>query len=296
MNFFRSILKKRLFQKRKPILLFHHIAKNAGSSLRQILRLNYTDEELLEYYEEPETLDPVSWYRNAYMEMDKRNLKCLCGHTIHYLLPTLIQLNRPCKVFCILRHPVDRMLSLYHFVQGFVPEDGLGGVLAKSISDNNWQLEDIYRILGEGGENRSDTHFLFREFFNGQARTILMPHIPTIDFPFSDSLTTIPPVYRETLNTIIDRYYLLGTQEDYDLSVEYFAKQFGWHDVVYEKTNITESRPALDSVSPELVQMVERYNALDLELHRMAVERLQEFQSDRSMNPTRKSRGQTARC
>lgn len=278
----------RITRQKESLLMFHHLAKNAGSSLRQILQSNYTPEQLLEFYDEPtirpKFRNPVEWYRHFYIslpEKRKRSLKCLSGHSIHYLLPTLGELDeRPCRVFCILRHPVDRMLSLYHFIQRFPPESGQGGIIAKIIQEKGWGMEDIYLNLGEGNESTSKIHFLFREFFNGQARTILLPHMPqvsTADFPFTDDILKIPQSYRDKLKQVINKYYIMGAQEEYNRSVQYFAKKFGWSELIYEKTNITESRPALDTVSPELVRLVERYNKLDMELYRAAVANVCKF-------------------
>lgn len=93
------------------MLIFHHIAKTAGSSLLEILRRNYQPHELLELY--GPNRDSVDWYQTFYNSLTstkKASIKCITAHTAHFIMPVLAKLEQPFRVFCLLRDPVDRAI------------------------------------------------------------------------------------------------------------------------------------------------------------------------------------------
>ncbi|OQY47853.1 MAG: hypothetical protein DRR08_26675 [Candidatus Parabeggiatoa sp. nov. 2] len=259
------------------MLIFHHIGKTAGTSLRNLLKRNYQPHELLELY--GPNRGSVDWYRNFYHSLSatqKSSTKCIAAHSAHFIIPVLqgfqnATLENPANIrfqaFCLLRDPVDRIISWYYFARTVANKDkGGSGQVGRILNQFNWKIEDIYLNLGSGDETTSEQHKLFRHFFNGQARTILAPHISTeglkyIYEPISDNL------YEDKLWAILQNYYTVGTQEHYQESVKYFAHQFGWKDLVYVKENMTPARPKLSELPDDVIALIRAYNDLDTKLH-----------------------------
>ena len=131
----------------------------------------------------------------------------------------------------------------------------------------NWTIEDIYTNLGNGNEKSSDLHQLFKNFFNGQTRMILDPHIPTHNFVYS-SEDALDIDYDNKLHNILDNYYTIGLQEYYNESVDMFSQVFGWRKLVYSKENITKFKPKVSELSDDTISLIRKYNQLDVKLHR----------------------------
>jgi len=251
------------------MLIFHHIGKTGGTSLRNILKRNYQPHELLELY--GPNRGSIEWYRNYYHALNhatqKSPIKCIAAHTAHFLIPVLEELAHPFQVFCLLRDPVDRAISWYHFALSMAETDqGSAGQVGRVLKQRNWSVEDIYLNLSGGNENSSEQHKLFRFFFNGQARVILAPHVSTTELkyvstPFNDRF------YEAKLWKIIQQYYTVGTQERFKESVDDFARQFGWRDLTYIKENVTQTRPKISELSEEITTLIRSYNDLDVKLH-----------------------------
>jgi len=148
----------------KDLLIFHHIQKTAGSSLANIIRENYAADEILGVFPNQFSVD---WYRKFYDSLSserKISVRCIAAHSAHFIIPTLIEKQHPFQAFSLLRDPVYRAMSLYHFCKkrAFVGQ-ARGAQKGRKIYELNWKIEDIYLNLGGGSEKSSDLHETFKE-------------------------------------------------------------------------------------------------------------------------------------
>ncbi len=103
-----------------PLLVFAHIRKTAGTSLRRVIAGNYSHARYRHLYVSVPKTDEHAplhdWYRELYHERltqkERARLVCIASHSANYLLPAL---DRPFRVITMLRDPVDRVLSRYYF-------------------------------------------------------------------------------------------------------------------------------------------------------------------------------------
>ncbi len=253
-----------------------------------LLQRNYPGGKLLQVYDRsdrsaPEptpqafaaylaALDPERW----------EQVLCLAGHSVNFAIPVLTE---PFRVFTIVRDPVERVVSLFHYLKG---RDGFGergGLAGQLIRNRGWSLADIYRNFGGAVPIEKGEHQLFAGFFNGQARTILAPHFPTDRVRMGEGRPESPPGLMEGLDWVLSEHYLLGSAARYEASVARFAAEFGWHDTTVMRDNVTEGRPELDDLPGEVLEMVRAYNALDDELHQRALAELAEIADPPSPSP-----------
>lgn len=267
-TFPKEVGKNNFKQLNSEIIIFHHIPKAAGTSLRSILKKNYKSGRLLEPYGPGR--ESVAWYREYFQSLDykqKQRLKCISAHTANFIIPVFLELRQRFKAFCLLRDPVERVISLFYFSQSISETGkGRGAMAGKAIRRLKWNIEDIFLNLGEGGEKSSDLHEIFKDFFNGQVRILLAPHISTGDLLYT-SKNTNESVYENKLHEILNNYYIIGLQEYYNRSVEYFSREFGWKHLVYNKDNITKSRPKVSELPDDVVSLIRAHNQLDINLH-----------------------------
>ncbi len=251
-----------------PVVIYHHIAKTGGTSLRKVVQANYKGKALLELY--GPYRNSVVWYERYYHSLSparKAAIQCIAAHSAHYIIPVL---DRPFRVFTLLRDPVDRVISLYYFSQRLAQKGrGKGADIGRFLAARGWSLEDIY-LHAERGDIHGAQDPLLAPFFNGQTRAILGPHTDTSAIPFLPGVA--PPLetpLRHALD-ILDRYYELGITEAYAESVHHFARVFGWQRVFVTHVNRTRKRPPAHAFPSEILHLIRAYNQLDTTLHAYA--------------------------
>ena len=255
----------------EPLLVYHHIQKTAGASLRIVVKDNYAPERILESYG---AASDNEWYRlwwESFTAQEASAIQCVAGHSANHLLPAL---DRPFRVLSLLRDPVERVVSLYHYLLGrheYMKARAPGGGREKRLGvglldEEAWTLDDIYRRLGDGDEGRSAPHDLLSTFFNGQMRTILRPHSHLATLAYAEGSWPEGQLHLQSALEYMTRHYVVGLQDDLAHSIDRFAQEFGWQSVFTPHVNVTQ-REGRHEVSDETRTLIRRYNALDIELY-----------------------------
>ena len=107
-----------LSQRKDLALLFMHIPKTAGTSIRSLLESPFAAHERAYLYNESWGIS-LEAFRNL-PNKEKEQFRLVCGHFnfgVHEWMP------QEARYITILRDPVERVISLYHFIpnQPFLP-------------------------------------------------------------------------------------------------------------------------------------------------------------------------------
>ncbi|MGI8806223.1 MAG: hypothetical protein ACR2IN_11140 [Thermoleophilaceae bacterium] len=267
----------------EPLLIQHHIAKTAGTSLRQVTRANFAANEVADIERTFHlTRIPPDFHwetvirraRAAYQSLpaDRRTgTRCFMGHAAPLLMAVID--DRPVRAFTMLRDPVERVVSLYRHAerQARAPASATGrwAPMAHAMRDRRLSLKDIY--LSAESRSRDPGHeHLFRPFFNEQGGQILLGVLDSREMPVTSDRASLEPYTRRALDILSDRY-VVGTQDHFSQSVRLFADSFGWRTLFVPRANVRgESLP----VDEETSALIRAYNAVDAELHAHYEQRL----------------------
>jgi hypothetical protein len=231
-------------------LIFIHIPKTAGATLRAILTQRFPKEETFScgastLYTEFYTMPPEQ----------RARLRLLAGHMpfgLHAGLPS------PANYVTILRNPVDRIISFYYFLIQ-IPDPG--NYLYEAVVGRKMSIKDFLHSK------------ITNELDNLQTRILVGESSLTRPEFGSCSEADL----HQALNNLQHQVLVTGLTERFDESLLLIKKHLGWKFIpVYTSKNVNRKRPARSRVSPEIVDLIRSYNQFDIKLYQEAEKMFEE--------------------
>jgi hypothetical protein len=226
----------------RPII-FLHLPKAAGSSLRAAFRRKYRGLQIYELSGNPAQAAALTqWPAKKRHEID-----LLLGHQHfgmhHWLRPEA-------RYITMLRNPIDRCISHYFFVLR-KPEHHLH----QRVMQERMTLYDYI------------TKQTSRELDNDQVRWLNDDGHRTAAFGC---------VSRRMLDIakqrLAEEFEVVGLSERFDESLELVADALQWDTIEQIRVNVTQNRPRVEEVEPRALDAIRECNELDSELYAFAQE------------------------
>jgi hypothetical protein len=226
-------------------LLFLHIPKTAGTSLRQLLEGAVPAAQRAWVYRDPPGMTPEAFMA---LPLEQRaRMRLVYGH-FHIGLDEHIP--GPSTYVTMLRDPVERTISLYHHLLTVPDSPWHDRVVAGSLS-----LED-FACTGAAG--MSDNRML---------RLLLPGRMPAFGQWPDGALEA-------AIRSIEARFEAVLVMERMDASLAELGRILGRALGGVPRLNASRGRPAREHLDPRLVRRIEDANRLDLGLYHWALERL----------------------
>lgn len=256
----------------EPLLLFLHIRKAAGTTLRAIILEQYggtivhaspacLTQNLVVQGEHGQVavlsfdVAALQSARARYGELDeatKAQIKVIAGQMpfgLHRYLP------RPCTYITILRDPVDRVISYYYHVLRHPEHYAHERVVSQRMG--------LLEFARSGVTNEVD---------NGQTRVLCGLENPLEAPPFGQCSAEMVEAAKRNLQ---EHFVVVGLAERFDESLMLLKNRCRWRDPHYARQNVNPNRKRKYDFSLDALREIERHNQVDIELYRYAEERLQ---------------------
>jgi hypothetical protein len=217
----------------RPII-FLHVPKTGGATLVDIARRQFPAAAVVAL---PDSLAGARAALAQRPEDDRRHLRFLHGHVpfgAHSAMPG------PVHHVTLLRHPVARMVSVYHYARRRPEWDAHRAIHGRGLT-----LERFVESDAAAEFNDAQTRFLAG----------------------SDEPVHGPAALAQAVRHLDGEVAVVGITERFDESLLVCGRRFGWQRLHYVRQNVNRRRPALADVPPRAVALIERRNALDLELY-----------------------------
>ncbi|MEK4277818.1 MULTISPECIES: sulfotransferase family 2 domain-containing protein [unclassified Cytobacillus] len=212
------------------MIIFIHIPKTAGTSMRKIIEKQYTIRQIRSFY---------AGYEDAYNKLKGTpnsrlsSVKWVQGHFqfgLHEVLP------QPAQYIAMLRHPVDRVISFYYFLR----ESPRHPLNKKAMS---LTLKEF--IMCEDSDIQS-------QIYNLQTKMISGDGTPSLE---------------KAKKNIEQHFLMVGITERFNESMAVMRKKLGWNVPYNYKHNVTKRRPKMEQVPAEIRKLIEQKNEIDFQLY-----------------------------
>ena len=234
----------------RPKIIFLHLHKTAGMSLRGLFVKNYRDgghfnTGLMEI-SQPDWDSCLDRIRRLDSET-KKACRVFKGHMPYGLHEIL---DGPSRYITFLRDPVRRALSHYRMA------------VRKNQLPGHHQIDPSLPDWGLGAAPA-----LARSFDNGQTRMVAGA---SLRLPFGACTDEHLQLAKHNIDT---HFEFVGLTEQFDLSLMLMQRMCGWKWHFYVPDNVAP--PDAVAVEPEIVEQVRALNRFDVELYRHAQERFE---------------------
>jgi hypothetical protein len=229
------------------------------------MQANLEPEELVNLTAQEEG-DLATWYRDWWESLPperSERIRCVTSHFAQFLIDVVT--DRPVQAFCMLREPVERVISLLFFLR-WMDEHGNPQPMLVTMRERGWELKDVYLNLGGDAERSAEDAALFWRLFNGQTREILEPLVDPAAAPFAAEGSGPLGVEHQVRARLADTY-LVGVSERFSQSMRLFAESFGWEKVFVPRVNVRPYPSKRSEIDEETRALIRAHNSIDRELH-----------------------------
>ncbi len=233
-----------------PTLLFLHVGKTAGATVRRVLRRQYPRAKVREL--RAPSAEPGRLRRESAVahfaqlpEAERARPRLILGHFtfgLHEHVP------RQSTYVTLLREPTALVLSQYQHVRRH--EGHLLHEEAKAYPTIDSYIRSGVSLEMDNSQTRA---------FAGDTTT-----------PFGACTPAMLDLAKEHLER---SFAVVGLTERFDESLLLMRRAFGWRDVRYVALNVDPYRDRRDEPTEEALALIRRHNALDLDLYRWALDR-----------------------
>ena len=247
----------------RPTVIFLHIGKTGGMTLRSVLHRQFPTSEILVVRVLDREPSPTRLRREASLaqfaslpESTREGARLIEGHTIfglHAYVP------RPSTYITLLRDPISLVVSQYRFVSRR-PRHALHSQVATKDMTLDAYVRSGISLEADNSQTRA---------LSGDTTT-----------PFGECSEEMLEIAKANVRR---HFAVTGLTERFDETLLMLRRTFGWSRLWYVRTNVAPRRDGPEQVDPDTLRWLEHQNRFDIELYRWAGE---EFAAAIASDPT----------
>jgi hypothetical protein len=220
-----------------PALIFLHIPRTAGTTLHHIIEQQYQPDEVFSMGHDAHRSVREFWSLPQSTRAAFRMVKGHCAYGIHEAIPG------PSTYFTLLRDPIERISSEYHYVRR-IPTHPLHEAVMESGSLRGY-VENEVAYLTDNGQTR---------MLSGVWHTV----------PFG---ACTHDMLEQAKRNLRERFAVVGLTDRFAETLLLLQHTFGWQDLPYVDHNVIAGRPTKKELDAGTLRVLEASSQLDLALY-----------------------------
>lgn len=236
----------------KKTVIFLHLPKTAGTTLRYIIQWQYRPDKTYElyrsgYFANLSHAQMLERFRSVFQNRSSAIgiVNSHLGFGLHEYI------KRPCVYITYLRNPVDRVISLYKYYQRH-----------RHLSYNDFNRFIESHSSARNGMTRSLSGCLLTDQLSASNEREVQEKGKAFQ------ATEMLEVAKHNLQ---ERFVVVGLMENFDESLMLLKRKLGWEIPLYYKNNVgTNSLDRLKSLPPATLEAIVKNNEADLQLYEYA--------------------------
>ncbi|HGG60240.1 MAG TPA: hypothetical protein ENK26_10070 [Gammaproteobacteria bacterium] len=214
-------------------LIFIHLPKTAGTTVREILRSRYGSDAVCGIYDG----DPGFISQEAFAALppsERDQYQIYCGHFAYGIHDKITPAT---QYYAMFRDPVERVVSYYHHAMRHAPVfQGSPVSLMKFLDRQDWQIDNLYTRM-----------------ISGQKAPV---------GKCSEAMLA------QAVDNIEKHFVCVGLQDEFHASIDLLCASLGWKALPdYAPLNIGVGKPSLDYFSSRELDRIRELNTFDLALY-----------------------------
>jgi hypothetical protein len=258
----------------RPLLAFVHIPRTGGGTVSSAVARSYSHMKRPgNYQRRPDQ----TRQRLEHIASKPGSWEAVGDHVPYGLYVRYLPVDT--RYMAILREPVDRVLSHYHFHAQAGDPPGSSGT--RKLRGTWERLLNHERVERPGGNEEPeitlelDGDFSLEEGL--RRRIVIYDNFMTRFLSGGESLFgELPPSALDQAKENVASFWFVGVRERLDDSIVLLGRKLGVGLMPYYLRHVSQRRPPLAETSEEMRALIVEYNALDVELYRFARERFEE--------------------
>jgi glycosyltransferase involved in cell wall biosynthesis len=226
--------------------IFVHVPKTAGSTLLRVMEREYAPAPVAMLYGNlSEKLEAL----RALGPGEQRKVRAVAGHMAMGLDHDLAGAS---AYLTILRDPVERIISHYHYVRSRPHEPGHARAMEGIDSLDDYVRRSVFAAIVNNGQTR---------LLGGDVGAMAQP---------ADAAAL-----ERALAALTRPDVVVGVQDRFDEFLLLACRAFGWGLPAYRNENVGVGRPRAAELSDETRALIREHNALDVALYEEARTRVE---------------------
>ncbi len=254
------------FSKERPVLIFLHVPKTGGTSLKEFLKSKYERENYYEIAWNSETGLRGMDYLNQFIALPqaKRDrFDLILGHFPYGLHKFL---SRPCMYVTLLRNPLERLLSFYHQLSADHHR-------SHEFMTRNYTVEEYFQDLNTPESGTAPAV----KFFSDMVFNTLQIMDNPVEWSYARECQDEQTIKRR----LSDEFMLVGLTERLEDFLFLLCRRMGWRPSALGHENKTPGRPpAEQELSPDQLGRANEMLSAEWELYSHAEKLFQEQWKD----------------
>ncbi|MGF1480890.1 MAG: sulfotransferase family 2 domain-containing protein [Cyanophyceae cyanobacterium] len=234
----------------QKVVIFMHIPKAAGTTLRYIIQYQANPLAVYEAYGSSSTHRQRLESLKNLSTTDRNKIKIVNAHFgfgLHEFL------DRQFTYITMLRHPVERVISMYYYLCRTRPS------FAKEVD-----LEDFVKSRVSFTKND------MTKYFSGIKLQIQMQASTRSEDDLDKDYSLTSQTLELAKRNLKEHFSVVGISSEFEETLVLLRKILGWKLPLYYRSNVSKQRPSLRNIPQSTLFLIEEYNDLDIQLYSYA--------------------------